>query len=132
MPAEPGGGAGVVAGVAPRPGPGACSATACGVFVTHIIRSRLVASAVIVVLMLSSLEFQWSFPVDKANEQVSREYFDSHFSGGCMALFRKSASASGDVMNLIRSRAAASFLVTLRTPTPKWPYSMSSAGKGPR
>src|SRR5262249_7283617 len=56
MPAEPGSGAGVADDGAPRPAPGPCSATDCCDFVAHNIRSRPTASAVIVVLMLSSVE----------------------------------------------------------------------------
>src|SRR5438093_1984580 len=55
-----------------------------------------------------------------------------YLAGGSMALLRNSAAASGDVMNLIRSRTTASFFETLRTATPKRPYSISSGGKGPR
>ena len=44
-----------------------------------------------------------------------------------MALLRNSA-ASGEVINLINSRATASFFETLRTATPKWPYLISSGG----
>src|SRR5713226_2732746 len=60
------------------------------------------------------------------------QFFERHLAGGSMALLRNSAAASGDVMNLIRSRATASFFETLRTATPKWPYSIRSGGKGPR
>ncbi len=61
-----------------------------------------------------------------------RKFLERHLAGGSMALLRNRAAASGDVMNLIRSRATVSFFETLRTATPKWPYSISSGGKGPR
>src|SRR5437867_9309410 len=63
---------------------------------------------------------------------VLRKFLERHLAGGSMALLRNRAAASGDVMNLIRSRATVSFFETLRTATPKWPYSISSGGKGPR
>src|SRR5437867_2302230 len=61
-----------------------------------------------------------------------RKFVELYLAGGSMALLRNRAAASGDVMNLIRSRATVSFFETLRTATPKWPYSISSGGKGPR
>src|SRR5215475_10562300 len=58
--------------------------------------------------------------------------FEFYRAGGSIAALRKSAAFAGLAMNLMKAAATSGCFDAASTPAPTCPYSISSAGSGPR
>src|SRR5215510_10118887 len=58
--------------------------------------------------------------------------FEFYRAGGSIAALRRSAAFAGSAMNLMKAAATSGCFDAASTPAPTCPYSISSAGSGPR